>query len=336
MAKYRKNHKFSISKKNIFDDYLRFGGINTGPNAFQGRTTGADNPGDELAEDDYEAAKVGIDSIEDDDDDDVSVSFREVAQIYFGSRFIRQSKFIQLSEFQDAPEVVDAFLRYLQIRNVCPEYDEDIQAARDICDRARLELPRCKTLINLFPDKFNQACCVLFEGNQKDIMDFVPTWNTGDSKLQATYGSFLADTVGMTKDEALSIVSPIVGDADQRKVVNKKLVQRVRVVDIEGQQTNGANFGEETSEPVLLGSTSANTQHSIAGIYVKVTVSDFETSLTKYTLLMEKRNSDQMLPKLVFTADFYELDNGQWYIDQVNSIFPSFFLEEDEGSDEDV
>jgi hypothetical protein len=335
MAKYRKNHKFTISKKNIFDDYLRFGGINTGPNAFQGRTTGADNPGDELAEDDYEAAKAGIDSIED-DDEDVSVSFKDVAQIYFGSRFIRQSKFIQLSEFQDAPEVVDAFLRYLQIRNVCPEYAEDIQAARDICARARLELPRCKILITLLPDKFNQACSVLFEGNQKDIMDFVPTWNTGDSKLQATYGSFMADTIGMTKDEAMSIVGPVVGDVEKRKVVDRKLVQRVRVVEIEGQESSGVNPGEKISDPVLLGSTSADSQHAVAGIYVKVTISDIETSLTNYTILMEKRISDQILPNLVFTADFYKLDNGQWYIDQVNSIFPSFFLEDDEASDENL
>jgi hypothetical protein len=326
MAKYRKNHKFTISKKNIFDDYLRFGGINTGQNAFQGRTTGADNPGDELAEDDFEAAKAGIDAIDEDLDEDTSVCFAEVAQIYFGSRFIRQSKFIQMSEFREAPEVVDSFLRYLQIRNVCPEYASDIEAARAICDKARLELPKCKALINLFPDKLNQACCVLFEGNQKDIMDFVPTWNMGDSNLQATYGNFLADTIGMTKAEALSIAVPIVGDIEERKVVDRKPLQKVQILHVEGQATNGT----APSEPIV------STQHAAAGVYVTVTVCNYELRSERYAILLEKNVSDQLLPNMVFTADFYKLDNGQWYIDQVCSIFPSFYMEEEDNSDDEV
>jgi hypothetical protein len=329
MAKYRKNHKFTISKKNIFDDYLRFGGINTGQNAFLGRTTGADNPGDELVEEDFEAAKTGTDAIDDDLDEDTTISFSEVAQIYFGSRFIRQSKFIQLSEFHEAPDVIDAFLRYLQIRNVCPEYADDIAEARAICDKARIELPNCKTLTNMFPDKFNQACCILFEGHQKDIVDFVPTWNVGDSKLEATYGNFLSDIVGMTKNEAISIVKPIVGKHESRKVVSKISMQKVKVVHVESQP--GAS-----SPSAAMNENSSNIRHSVSDVYVTVKVCKYDHESEQFAILLEKNISDLFIPNMVFSADFYQLDHGQWYVDQVCSIFPSFYIEEGEDNDTDM
>ncbi|KAI8584424.1 hypothetical protein K450DRAFT_219798 [Umbelopsis ramanniana AG] len=331
MAKYRKNHKFSISKKNIFDDYLRFGGINTGQNAFLGRTTGSDNPGEELMEEDFEAAKTGIDAVDDDLDEDTTVSFSEVAQIYFGSRFIRQSKFIQLSEFHEAPGVVDAFLRYLEIRNVCPEYADDIAKARAICEAARHELPNCKVLINMFPDKFNQACCILFEGQQKDIVDFTPTWNTGDSNLEATYGNFLSDIVGMTRPEAVAIVEPIVGKHEGRKVVNKIPMQKVKVVHVEGQ--SGATESSSTTTP---NASQSNPQHSVSGVYVTIKVCKYEQESEQYSILLEKNIGDRFIPNMVFSADFYQLDNGQWYVDQVCSMFPSFYIEEGEDSDTDM
>lgn len=333
MAKYRKNHKFSISKKNIFDDYLRFGGINTGQNAFLGRTTGADNPGDDLMEEDFEAAKTGIDAIDDDLDEDTTVSFSEVAQIYFGSRFIRQSKFIQLSEFHEAPGVVDAFLRYLEIRNVCPEYADDIAKARAICEAARHELPNCKVLINMFPDKFNQACCVLFEGQQKDIVDFVPTWNTGDSNLEATYGNFLADIVGMTKNEAAAIVEPVVGKHEDRKVIKKIPMQKVKVVHVEGQP--GATT-ESSSSSTTPNASLPNPQHSVSGVYITIKVCKYEQESDQYSILLEKNIGERFIPGMVFSADFYQLDNGQWYVDQVCSMFPSFYIEEEEESDTDM
>jgi hypothetical protein len=144
--------------------------------------------------------------------------------------------------------------------------------------------------------------------------------------LQATYGNFLADTIGMTKAEALSIAVPIVGDIEERKVVDRKPLQKVQILHVEGQATNGT----APSEPIV------STQHAAAGVYVTVTVSNYELRSERYAILLEKNVSDQLLPNMVFTADFYKLNNGQWYIDQVCSIFPSFYMEEEDNSDDEV
>lgn len=59
-------------------------------------------------------------------------------------------------------DVVNNFLRYLQIHDVCPEYDEDIKEARQICDKAHTELPNLLRALSLMPGQFNLACAKLF------------------------------------------------------------------------------------------------------------------------------------------------------------------------------
>ena len=59
-------------------------------------------------------------------------------------------------------DVVDNFMRYLQLHDVCPEYDEDIKAARAICARAHTELPNCFEVLRQMPGQFNRACTKLF------------------------------------------------------------------------------------------------------------------------------------------------------------------------------
>ncbi len=59
-------------------------------------------------------------------------------------------------------DVVDNFLRYLQIHDVCPEYGEDVKAAREICSKAHAELPKILCAIPRMPGHFNLACTKLF------------------------------------------------------------------------------------------------------------------------------------------------------------------------------
>ena len=59
-------------------------------------------------------------------------------------------------------DVVDNFLRYLQLHDVCPEYDEDVKASRAICELAKIELPNCLNALPRMPGQFNLACVELF------------------------------------------------------------------------------------------------------------------------------------------------------------------------------
>ncbi len=59
-------------------------------------------------------------------------------------------------------QVVDNFLRYVSLHDVCPEHQADVDRARALCARAEIELPMCLELPRLVPGSFNLACQKLF------------------------------------------------------------------------------------------------------------------------------------------------------------------------------
>ncbi|RUS24540.1 Argonaute siRNA chaperone complex subunit Arb1-domain-containing protein [Jimgerdemannia flammicorona] len=218
--KYRQKHTFTNQKKSMFDDYLRFGGIDVGQKAFQGRTTGGDN--DDLGEEDFESAKVGPVVVE--EDEDARVSFSEVARVYYGNRFVRSSKFIHLDDFRGSPEVIAGFLRYLRIRTVVPEYEEDLNEAIEIVNRARWELPECKILAQNLPGRFNKACGILFGGDLYEV--FEKTWCTPEET---------AKYIGISREEVSRVVGSVLGDYKDVKAVKRFVCRTAEVVEIEGR-----------------------------------------------------------------------------------------------------
>ncbi|KAL0073547.1 Argonaute siRNA chaperone complex subunit Arb1-domain-containing protein [Phycomyces blakesleeanus] len=311
--KYRKNHKFSEEKKAIFDNYLRFGGIETGPNAFQGRSTSADTPNDPDAEQDFEAAKISTDQVPDieEEDMDMVVDFTEVVQVYLGNTFVRQSRFIALQDFNDAPLLIDAFLRYLQIRNVCPEYSEDIEKARLICAQAKVELPKCKRVSNLLPGNFNKACSMLFEGELKAAASMDMSWAVGNSKTQGLIDDFLADSVGMSSVEARAHVHPFIKNISKAHVVDRRYQILVKIKSI-------APIPEEAKDED----------------FISVILQDYDNENDIFEVKLENSIVKELLTNMVMTATLLKLDCGQWYLDRASLVMPTFYMK-DEYADTD-
>lgn len=308
--KYRKNHKFTESRRAIFDNYLKFGGINTGPNMFLGRATSADASADPEADVDVQAAKLAIDSVPDELEEGMEVNFSEVAQVYFGNTFIRESRFITMQEFIDAPNLIDAFLRYLQIRNVAPEYADDIEKARAIVAQAKIELPKCKSLTLYIPGNFNSACAVYF-GERETTMDL--SWmNDSDMKTQKMANSFLEETLGMTREEASKIVKSQIKDLKDVKLVTTLEWVGIKVTDLPPISS------EEDPEALL-----------------DVTFTDYENNRDTYIIKLEKKIVENLTEGMVTRATLCKLDNGRWYLEKASRIMPSFFMEDDCLQEED-
>ncbi|KAI8384244.1 Argonaute siRNA chaperone complex subunit Arb1-domain-containing protein [Radiomyces spectabilis] len=312
--KYKKNHRFSESKKAIFDSYLRFGGVETGQKAFMGRTTGADAPDDPEAEQDFEMAKTVTDVVPDleEDDDDVEISFSKVAQVYLGNFFVRKPMFITLQEFHDAPAIVDAFLRYLQIRNVCPEYADDIAHAREIAAKAKIELPMCKRATNVLPGNFNKACSLLFGGQLQSAFSVQASWmESASAKVLSLIDDCLADTAGMTLAEARQIVKPRVDKVDKTLVVDERYTRFVKIADI-------GSFDPESASDEL----------------VSVTLAEYEDETIRYPICLETSIVKELLIGMVLTVDLRKLNNDVWYLDNPMTLMPTFYMV-DEFEDED-
>lgn len=197
---------------------------------FLGRATSADRPDDPEAEVDFEAAKTAIDEVPDELEEGVEVNFAEVAQVYFGNTFIRESRFISLQDFIDAPALIDAFLRYLQIRHVAPEYEEDIAKARAIVAEAKIQLPKCKRVTGYLPGNYNKACASLF-GALESEMD--TSWMTeATMKIQKQFLSFVVETIGTNSEDSKNIVKAHIKDPDNVRLVETKEWVFAKVVEI--------------------------------------------------------------------------------------------------------
>lgn len=308
--KYRRNHKFSEEKKAIFDNYLKFGGIKTGPNAFLGRATSADTPDDPEAAIDFEAAKSAIDDVPDELEEGVEVNFTEVAQVYFSNTFIRESRFISLQDFIDAPILIDAFLRYLEIRNVAPEYAQDIAGARAIVAEAKIQLPKCKRVSGFMPGNFNKACSTVFGALQSE-MD--TSWMTeATMKIQKQFLSFVVETIGNTSDDAKKIVRTRIKNLENVHLVDTKEWVFVEVSEIDPYpETTGP---EDT---------------------IKVTFKNKEDNQDKYPVYLEKKIVENLVIGMVTRATLCRLSNGDYYLEGATRIMPSFYMEDDCLQEED-
>ncbi|CEJ03810.1 hypothetical protein RMCBS344292_17787 [Rhizopus microsporus] len=300
--KYRKNHKFTEEKKAIFDNYLKFGGIITGQNMFLGRTTAADV--DENGEMDYKAAKLAIDTVPDELEEGVEVSFSEVAQVYFGNTFIREGRFIAMQDFVDAPNIVDAFLRYLQIRNVAPEYADDIAKARAIVSQAKVELPKCKKVSVDMPGKLNRACAIVF-GDESTSMDM--SWmNDASAKTMKMFSEFLDEVVGMTREEATNIVRSQMGDIKGVHILKMLSFVLAKVTSI---------------SPIPADAQS--------DAFFKVTFTNYDDNKETYDIVLEKKIIDNLVLGMVARVTLCKLSNGEWYLEKATRIMPSFYMEDD-------
>jgi hypothetical protein len=63
-----------------------------------------------------------------------------------------------------ATVTIENFLNYLLYHDVCPEYEENIKAARISCHIASKELWRNQRFVEDGPGRFNRACSTLFGG----------------------------------------------------------------------------------------------------------------------------------------------------------------------------
>lgn len=74
-------------------------------------------------------------------------------------------------EWKLAIDTILNFLRYIQHHDVCPEYEDNLIQAREMCELARTEMPNIGKIAIAMPGDFNLACQVLFCSSGKASSD---------------------------------------------------------------------------------------------------------------------------------------------------------------------
>ncbi|OAX78554.1 hypothetical protein ACJ72_07136 [Emergomyces africanus] len=142
IQRFQAKRRMNEDRRNVFTKYMSFGGVDVGPKMFEGndqrdfKDKDAEDILHTTAQSTVPENRVGWDSI--------GLETEELVDMATGT--------------------IRNFLNYILLHDVCPEYSEDILAARVICDAAKVELWKAQQVNCWAPGNFNMACSTLFGG----------------------------------------------------------------------------------------------------------------------------------------------------------------------------
>ncbi|KAL9597136.1 MAG: hypothetical protein Q9219_005358 [cf. Caloplaca sp. 3 TL-2023] len=168
IQRYCARRRMDSAKKDVFDKYLSFGGISSGPKQFSGGLNTEDMADMNAADIALMKAIHFVDLEKWGDDDAYDVDFESCAKAFFSSRapwVYDLSGTDREQHVKSKTNVIRNFLNYLLHHNVCPEYDAQILHARAVCDQTEKELPMVMRTQSNFPGDFQTACSEIFGGS---------------------------------------------------------------------------------------------------------------------------------------------------------------------------
>ena len=201
-------------RRDIFYKYLAYGGVDVGPNMFQGAVNAEDLDKDSsttaLAQTSISKEKYKIGTPE----AKFAVDFSGCMRSFLSRRAIYYYGFETQPQVELVTTTLEKFMNYLLHHNVCPEYEADVREARSITRKATDELYRISQVQRLLPGDFNIACSTLFGGTYASRYDGISSW--GPDPDGAEEQSF----IGFTKEVAVGILGvaiSTVGSEEQYK-----------------------------------------------------------------------------------------------------------------------
>ncbi|CAJ2514095.1 Uu.00g022140.m01.CDS01 [Anthostomella pinea] len=167
IQRYRARRRLDEERTQMFNKYLFLGGIDSSPRQFTGM--GLDKEGLEEADADQIRSMTAVDFVGNAGsrfyDGTVTehweVDFEAIVKGFL-SRFIPDLYMHDPKANQTAADLIKNFLNYVLMHDACPEYTENIMAARQVCEIAPTELMYMHELTVELPGPFNIAARILF------------------------------------------------------------------------------------------------------------------------------------------------------------------------------
>lgn len=365
VTRFRKNRKFDTMRSQIFSVYLAYGGIKTGQKSFQGGGVASGGTNDD-GEPDFEAMNAGIDRVEEPQEGQ-TIDFENVATTFLSEFFLKSSGWIEAQYYADTPLVVAALMKYFLLRNVLPEYEDDIKRALAVAEKAKDELPRIKTISKHLPGRFDKACSLIYGGEFYGILDAAPSWNNrGWGGVAQTTEAFGMDMPfaerlvksKLAKGQELSDITVLPREYMEMEVIQVELPSGTST-PMDNSISAVGDFGEieaqveamvdqlfaagaQATKPTKAGKQGATNTECPSWPLPKlacVTFAewDYEQSQEdqlplerrrKVKAYFEKPATDVLLPGMRASAYVYTMSNGVSYLEQA-SFYPTYYLEAD-------
>ncbi|KAK4574736.1 hypothetical protein LTR86_001577 [Recurvomyces mirabilis] len=334
----RKMHQHT---RRVFEKFVLFGGFSTNNRMFQGgmnkkQAKAAGLAGEEVQTTEYYGIVEQIsDAFYAEEDGSKKsnwvVDFEGIAKAFLSSQFLQHFEWTEAKQVATTCMVLRNFYNYLMAHSACPEYHDQLLAARVVCDAAEIELPKLAIVDRSLPGAFNSACSTLLGGSWANARRAKDSWaNDGDN-------------IGLERGQADIIVKAGVaahGSDEQLKSVNDGMsrvsterggleIVGVQLADEKTKQFYADLGGRERYEDFI---------HCMGKLICKRWAVPFAAPVDVPASAKVKPNKDETFTFLVedetlkfceagmkMAATVIEMNNGIKFIDSIEMMFPTFY-----------
>jgi hypothetical protein len=341
VARFTGNRKMHQETRAIFSKFVHFGGFDSGQQMFTGgglsKELREELTAKEIAERTsyFGVSERVLDGLHGEDAGEITwaVDFEAVAKGYLSSQFMSTAIWYDEKQVKTATNVLRNFYTYLLLHDVCPEYKDQIMAARKICDLAEEELPKLAVVDKSLPGGFNVACSTLTDGNYAGLHAGSGDWVVEGDDLGWSHEDakkvFLAAVAAYGTDEQLTTLEGILTNDKPFKVVSESMIG-IEVTDVE--------FMTEQAKQVYNDPRLANTLVQPMGILQckyweapHAPPMDLPRSVleahkaTKFEFIIEEEMLKYFSLGMKFEVCVKELDIGIKWIDYLETSYATFF-----------
>ncbi|KAG8527632.1 uncharacterized protein KY384_007785 [Bacidia gigantensis] len=330
------------NRKNLFDKYLSFGGIDTGPKPFSGgldRSTIESSNAAEIAA--LTATHYVPFDMSDPRNEKYEVDFEGCLKGFLSTRYTSAFDITSEAQIVYYLDIIRSFFRYLLYHDVCPEHRDQIEISRRLCDQGQYELWQIAQLKPILPGSFNEACSSIFGGMIKDWhLPTTDAWMNETDKRMISVGMTASHCRKILRTGLLSygskaqlqcyddaLIGKVVAFSRQEKIgleVTKITLGRsssdVRKLYAANNQRGLPILGQLYARPWKISDDLAedlteDEAHSVENL----------SSTDRYEFWIEDKILEKAFVGLKFQVALKQLTTGIYYFDEVYELLPSFF-----------
>ncbi|KAM0350305.1 hypothetical protein HYE67_003204 [Fusarium culmorum] len=328
IQRFRSRRRLQGARILYFDEYLFLGGVDCQPNNFGGLSqkelkelTPAERR-DATAKDVIWASSAAGDKFYNGDEENWTVDFASVAAGFFSVTLVHLTSSEQ-KRMLEGISTVENFLRYVLQHSVCPEYEDDVKAAIEVCKVAAEEWPMFQELCAALPGQFNLAAAELYcpEETTKQSWSFLDFKRPKDFDPISVFFTAFALMDEPELFERLATKQPTV---TREFKCTLELVQTFRPSDDIIKRVKSLVIADKAAYHVPVGKATFK-QGVIEDDWEKPPTSwpiDEETM----TLFFDDHLLARMWPGMKIEANICELNAGLRFITSIENIVPSFYV----------
>ncbi|KAL1304252.1 hypothetical protein AAFC00_000668 [Neodothiora populina] len=329
--RYTSKRKFHQEPAFIFNKFLKYGGIECSPNQFSGGGLG-DKELEERNAHDIAAANARHKISEDvtNNEDLWVVDFEGVAKGFLSSLMVlTRLLYASQHEIELTTNILRNFYNYLLHHDVCPEYTDQINAAREICKLADKELLDTILVGRFLPDSFSSAASRIYGGVYANVLSDGQDWdgadNFGGSELDSR-DIIVAAVSAYGSEEQYDSVT---GSADPEIALQADVIFEVTGTEVADAETFALYEAARETKPFLKTTGKMHCRHWTYPLARRSAVlgrlQGSRLIVETFTLWIENEVLLHVFPGMKIEGVLKGLDNGIVWLDMIYAVSPTFF-----------